>query len=152
MTATVHVETELPATADRVWAALLNPASFRYVCRGLFGIPALAGRTESYRAGEQGTGWLLLFHVVPFSRHTIRIVELDPDTRTLRTEEHGGVLRAWNHTLHVEPVAERSCHYADTVEVDAGPLTPVVARVAVLIFRYRQRRWHRLVRRHLLCP
>jgi len=109
---TIHLETELPASADRVWQAMCDPASFTYVTRGLIGVPALAGRTEPFREGETGTGWLLLFHLIPLHRH--------------------------------------SCRYSDTIEIDAGPLTGTVAAVARQIFRYRQRRWHRLVRNHLM--
>jgi hypothetical protein len=146
---TIEVSTELEADADRVWAAMQHPTTFLYVCRGLIGVPALAGRSEPFREGESGTGWLFLFHVLPLSRHTILLAELDPETRTMRSREHGGVLRAWNHTLHVEPVGEGRSHYSDRVEIDAGPLTGVVAGVAVWIYRYRQRRWRRLARRHL---
>lgn len=147
---TIHLETELPTTADVVWQAMKHPTSFLYVARGLFGIPALAGRTTPFREGERGTAWLLAFHVLPTWRHTIHLAELDEATRTMRSREHGGVLRSWQHTLHVEPAGEGRCRYSDTVEIDAGPLTPLVARVSVLIFRYRQRRWRRLVRKHLL--
>ncbi len=143
------MSTELDADADRVWTAMQHPATFLYVCRGLFGIPALAGRPEPFREGESGTGWLFLFHLLPFSRHTIRLAELDPDTRTMRSREHGGLLRAWNHTLHAEPLGEGRSRYIDKVEIDAGALTGVVAWVAVWIYRYRQRRWRRLARRHL---
>jgi hypothetical protein len=146
----IHLETDLPTDADRVWEAMQQPAAFSYVCRGVIGFPALAGRTEPMREGECGTGWLLLFHVIPLSRHTIHVVAVDDATRTIRTREHGGMLRSWNHTLHVEPLGERRCRYSDTVEIDAGPLTPVVARASTLIYRYRQRRWHKLVRKHLL--
>jgi hypothetical protein len=62
----------------------------------------------------------------------------------------GGVLRVWNHTLHVEPLTGRSCRYSDTVEIEAGLFTPVVVKVSRWIYRYRQRRWHKLVRKHLL--
>lgn len=147
---TIHVQTELPTTADNVWQAMRHPASFSYVTRGLIGIPALAGRTEPFRAGESGTARLLLLHLIPLWRHTIQLVELDPATRTLRSREHGGILTAWNHTLHVEPTGERRCRYSDTVDIDAGRLTPLVAATARLLYRYRQRRWHRLVRNHLL--
>ena len=147
---TIHVETELPTDAERVWRAMLHPASFSYVCRGLIGIPALDGRTEPMQEGECGTAWLLLFHVIPFSHHTIHLVEIDPDSRTLRSEEHGGMLRAWNHTLHVEPLGETTCRYSDTVDIDAGRLTPAVAWAGKLIYRYRQRRWRKLVHKHLL--
>lgn len=62
---------------------------------------------------------------------------------------HGGFLRAWNHRLHVEPISPARCRYSDTIDGDAGALTPV-ATAAVGIYRYRQRRWHKLVDKHLL--
>lgn len=146
---TVHVETILPTSADRVWSAMLSPATFLYVCKGLFGFPALAGRTEDLHMGERGTGWLFAFHVIPAYRHTIEVVEVDPDTGTIRTREHGGLLKAWNHTLHVESLGEHISRYSDTVDIDAGIATGLVVAVATGIYRYRQRRWRKLVRRHL---
>lgn len=57
---------------------------------------------------------------IPLSSHTIHLVEIDPATKTLRTQEHGGLVRVCNHTLRVEPVSARACRYSDTVELDAG--------------------------------
>lgn len=147
---TIRVETELPTNADKVWRALQHPASFSYVTRGLIGLPALTGRTEPLHTGESGSGWLLLFHVIPLWRHTIQLVDVDAATRTLRSREHGGIVKRWNHTLHVEPVDEERCRYSDTVEIDAGHLTRVVAASGVVLYRYRHRRWRKLVRKHLL--
>lgn len=147
---TIHVEVELPTSADRVWAAMRHPVSFLYVTRGLFGFPVLTGRTEEFHERDHGSGRLTLFHVIPLWRHTIRLVELDETTRTMRSNEHGGTIRTWNHTLHSEPLGPDRCRDADTVEIDAGPLTALTAFTARLIFRYRQRRWRRLVRKHLM--
>ena len=147
---TIHLQTTLPTDAERVWRAMQSPVTFLYVCKGLFGVPALAGRSEPLRAGERGTGWLFAFHVIPAYRHTIEVLEVDDAKRTVRTHEHGGVLRAWNHTLRVEPVDAQTCRYSDTVEIDAGLSTRLVAALAVGIYRYRQRRWHKLVRLQLL--
>jgi hypothetical protein len=147
---TIYLETELPASADKVWHAMCHPASFTYVTCGLIGILALAGRTEPFREGESGTGWLLLLlHLIPISRHTIYLASLDEPARTLRSREHGGVLRTWNHTLHAEPAGDQRCRYSDTVDIDAGPLTGFIATLAIWVFQYRQRRWHKLVRNHL---
>ena len=147
---TIHLETVLPTTADRVWPAMLSPITFLYVCRGLFAFPALAGRSEPLQVGERDTGWLMAFHLIPAYRHTIEVLEKDETTKTLRTHEHGGILKAWNHTLHVEPIDEHSCRYSDTVDIDAGIATALVATVAKGIYRYRHRRWHKLARRHLM--
>lgn len=149
MTATVERSSVLPVDADRVWSAMCRAETFRYVCRGLLGWPALAGRTEPVREGESGTGWLFLFHVLPLYRHRIHVVAVDAATRTIRTEEGGGVLRAWRHTLHVEPLGAGASRYTDRIELDAGPLTAVSAAVTRGIFAYRHLRWRRLARRHL---
>lgn len=147
---TIHLETTLPTSAERVWYAMQSPVTFLYVCKGLFGIPALAGRAERLRRGERGTAWLFAFHLIPAYRHTIEVIEVDEPIGTIRTHEHGGLLRAWNHTLHVEAVDDNNCRYSDTVDIDAGLATALVAAVAVGIFRYRQRRWRKLVGQHLL--
>jgi hypothetical protein len=147
---TVHVETFLPTDADRVWPAMLSPVTFLYVCKGLFSVPALAGRSEALQLGERGTAWLFAFHLIPAYRHTVEIVEVDQASKTLRTHEHGGILKAWNHTLHVEPIDEHSSRYSDTVDIDAGVATAFVAALAMGIYRYRQRRWHKLVRQHMM--
>ncbi|TDO12109.1 hypothetical protein EV580_3835 [Mycobacterium sp. BK086] len=147
---TIHHQTIFPTSAQRVWPAMLSPATFLYACKGLFSVPALAGRVEPFREGESGTAWLFALHVVPAYRHTIEVHDIDPATHTVRTREHGGILRAWNHTLHVEAIDNTSCRYTDTVDIDAGIATGLAALVADGIFRYRQRRWRTLVRRHLL--
>lgn len=147
---TIRVESELPASADQVWQAMQHPAAMSYVLRGLIGMPVLAGRTEPFHQGEAGSGWMFLFHVIPLHRHHIALVDLDPETRTMRSREHGGLVRAWNHTLHAEPAGEQRCRYSDTVEIDAGPFTGLIAAAAVAIYRYRHRRWRKLVRRHLV--
>ncbi|OBJ96061.1 hypothetical protein A5638_18900 [Mycolicibacterium fortuitum] len=145
----IHVETILPADTARVWQAMQQVPTFLYVCRGLFGVPALAGRTEPFQAGDRGTGWLFAFHVIPAYRHTIEVLDVDDTTRTIRTHEYGGVLRSWDHTLHVEAVTGHSCRYSDTVEIDAGRLTFVVTVLARGIYAYRHRRWRKLVAKHM---
>jgi hypothetical protein len=144
--AEVRFPIDLPLPADRIWELLLEPATMAHVLRGLIGFPSMADRPGPLRAGDEGTGWLRLGHVVPFTRWTIQVVQVDPARRTIRTNEHGWPLRRWDHTLEVEPAAA-GCRYTDGLVLDAGVLTPVATRVAALIFRYRHRRWRALALR-----
>lgn len=144
---TVHIETTLPTDADRVWEAIQYPGTFLYVVRGLFRVPALEGRFDKFEAGEVGTAGL--WAPLPLYRHTIEVLDVDHATRTITTHEHGGVIRSWNHTLHVESRCPDQSRYHDTIEIDAGGLTPIVALIAKGIFAYRSRRLRRLVRLHL---
>jgi hypothetical protein len=137
---------ELPLPADHVWGLLLEPATMAHVLRGLIGFPSQVGGHVPFAEGDEGRGWLRLFHVVPFSRWSILVVQVDDERRIIRTHEHGWPIRRWDHTLEVEPTAT-GCRYTDSLVLDAGALTPVAARVATLIFRYRHRRWRAMARR-----
>ena len=107
---TIHLETILPTSADRVWRAMQSPVTFLYVCKGLFGVPALSGRAEPLVAGERGTGWLFAFHLVPAYRHTIEVSEVDEPTLTIRTHESAaccahGITRCGSSRSTRKPVA-----------------------------------------------
>lgn len=145
----VRRQTDLSAPVERVWEAILQPATMLYVLNGLFSFPALEGRVDPILEGETGAGWTLLFHVVPFAKWTISVVQVDPATRTVRTHEHGGMIRCWNHTLHAEALDATHTRYTDTIEVGAGALTNLVAVCVGFIFSYRQRRLRHLAREHL---
>ena len=147
MVSTIHVETELPAPADRVWQAMLSPETLRYVCRGLIGLPGLEGRSAPIQVGEQGSGWIFLFHIVPISRHSVEIVSVDPVAHSVRTRERGGLVRCLDHTFSVTAIDDSRSRYVDDAEIDAGPFTPIVVSFARLMYEYRQCRWRTLVRR-----
>jgi hypothetical protein len=104
----------------------------------------LRHRTEPWREGEEATGWLLLGGVLPFSRHRIRIAELDDRERVLRSDESGGPIRSWRHDISVERLDAGRSRYTDVIHIDAGPLTAVVAGFAWAFYRARQRRWRSL--------
>jgi ligand-binding SRPBCC domain-containing protein len=143
---TIHRQTDLDAPAERVWQAILQPNTMLYVLKGLFSFPALNGRIDPISQGEVGSGWTLLFHVIPFTRWTIKVVRVDPDAKVIVTNEHGGMIRCWNHTLHVEERDTTHSRYTDSIEVDAGPLTRIIAACVGFIFSYRQHRLRRLAR------
>lgn len=141
---TIRRTTVLEAPADLVWAAVRTPQAFRFVTGGLLDWRPARGRIDLWRAGDEATGWLLLGGVVPFSRHRIHIAEIDDRRRLMRSDESGGVIRSWRHDIVVEPLDRGRTRYTDVVDIDAGPLTAVVAALAGLFYRERQRRWRTL--------
>jgi hypothetical protein len=150
--AEVHLRSELPAPVDAVWAALKRPETFLYVTRGVMGAPALKkqladGDIDVMRSGIAGEGWVFLFHVIPLHRHSVRVLDVDEATRTIRTTEHGGPIRRWDHTLRATAMASRTTLYEDIVEIEAGRLTAAVAWFARAFYFYRHLRWKRLARR-----
>lgn len=139
---TVELSTTLAAPADTIWRALTaDSAAFRFVTRGLIRFPAARAWDRPIQPGDELSGWVFLFGFIPFSRHTIAVAEVDGHARRLVTEEGGGAIRTWRHTISVTPVDDTACRYTDRIDLDAGALTPAVEAYARGFYRVRQRRW-----------
>lgn len=138
---TIHRSSLLPASPDAVWAAIKRPRTFALVVRPLFAMPALARFAgQVARPDLEGSGWVLLFGVLPLEHRTIRIVAVDDGERRMETAERAGVIRSWRHVLHVEP-QDGGARYTDEVTFDAGVLTSALRPLIGGIFRYRHWRW-----------
>ena len=138
--------TVLEAPAGSVWGALQRPETFAHVAGAWLRWPAAERCDRPWQVGDKMTDWVLLFRVLPFSRHTIEVITINDETMTMLTDEGGGAVRTWRHTITVEPIDEGSCHYTDRVDIEAGWLTSAVASFARRFYRYRQRRWQRLAK------
>ena len=136
----------LVAPADLVWAAVLRTDTFSYVAGPLLRYPAAELAETRWMPDLVQEDRLLLLGFIPLGRHRIRIASVDEDARRLRTEEGSRLLRRWEHEIVVEAIDAASCRYTDRLEIDAGALTPVVAILARLLFRYRHHRWSRLAK------
>lgn len=86
---------------------------------------------------------LLLLGFVPFGKQWIVIV---PDAKyQLRDNGYSRLIRKWHHTIRIEDCGNSQTRYTDTVEIEAGLLTPLVYAFANLFFRWRQRQLKKLV-------
>lgn len=140
----ITVGTTLDASAHTVWSAVRRPETFVHVAGAMLRFPAAERHAGPWSVGDETRGWLFLFRVIPLSRHTIRVVDIDHEAMTLGTEEGGGFVRTWNHHIAVNALSRTSCTYTDRIDIDAGALTSAVAIFARVFYRYRQRRWARL--------
>ncbi|ADB53287.1 SRPBCC family protein [Conexibacter woesei] len=141
----VRVTTDLPLAAEAACELAQKPALFAYVVRPIFAARDLPDRFDDVSAGTETAARLWWLGVLPSWRHHLRVVEIG--SRGLYTNERGGLVRAWNHRLTFEPLPDGGgCRYTDEVQLDAGPVTPLVWLFAQLLFRYRQARWRGLAR------
>ena len=61
----------------------------------------------------------------------------------LRDKGHGTFIQKWDHVIQVTNM-EHGCTYTDTVDIEAGFLTPVITEFAWYFYRYCQKRWKTL--------
>jgi hypothetical protein len=144
--ASVRVSTGLRASADRVWGLLLRKDTLLYITRGMMGYAGTDRWPATlFSPGMTVTTRVRLFGWGPASPHEVRVVRVDESGREVETAEGGGLVRVWNHRMRVEPVSAAECRYTDCVELQAGLITPLVWLFAAAYYRYRQRRWRRLL-------
>jgi hypothetical protein len=144
--AIVDLSTELAAPAHAVWQAVKTPGAFRTVTRGFLSMPVINRRNQAWREGETVRGWVFLFGVIPFSRHTLHLSAINDDAMTLSSRESGGLLRRWNHDIFVVAAGNSRCDYRDRIDIDAGIVTPFVVLYARWFYTMRQRRWRELAK------
>ena len=79
---------------------------------------------------------------VPVGRWRFKVVARDDIGRRLRSTESGTGVRRWTHEIGIEEAGNDGSRLSDTIEIDAGVLTPIIVRFA----RSEYERRHRLRR------
>ena len=144
----VNRTVELAATSDEVWQALKLRDSFLYVTRGAMAFRGANQWPEVLMSeGTHIDTKVYLFGWIPWSSHTFEITDVDVSAKKIETEEQGGMIRSWRHTMKVVATSDNHCRYtADWIDLDAGFLTLPIWLFANAFYWYRQRRWRRLAR------
>jgi len=143
---TVSLTAEVPAGADEMWRAVVSPIGFRFVSRGLVHWPVVADRTTRWQEGETIEGWMFFFGFIPVARHRLTFVSLDGDRREFLTDEKGGIISSWHHSITVTPIGDHVSRVADSVTFSGGVFTPALWVLVKLFYAIRAPRWVGLAR------
>lgn len=143
----VVVRSVLDAAPDTVWALVKQPATLAKVVQPILGFKLPDGRPlpQVWPLKQTVSLDLVGFGLIPLGPHAITIHRFDEDEREAETHERGVLTPVWNHTLRVQPFGDAQTLYVDQVDLDAGPLNPLIGPFALFLFRYRHTRWKSLV-------
>jgi hypothetical protein len=133
-----------------MWTELQKTSSLMYVASPLvkFKIQNHQPLPEKWVVGKQYQLKMSLCGIVPLGKHFIRIVEINPEQKTIISNEHGSLIKVWNHIIKLVPIDDQSILYTDEIEIQAGILTPVVWLFSHIFYRHRQRKWKKLLCRY----
>ncbi len=140
------ITSEFNASADEVWGRVKRTSTFIYISSGLLSFANAESFPEEWETDKTLAADIRFFGFIPGGTHYIQFKAIDDVAMRLNTEEWSGMISSWNHVITVEPLDGGRCRYTDDVEMHAGIMTPLVWLFSQLLYRYRQRRWHSLLR------
>lgn len=146
----VTVSSTIASSAEEAWDLVKQSNTLLYITRGLMGFkPINSALPNLWQEGRTEFLRILLFGLIPAWRHQINFKEIDDSKMKMLTHESGGIVNTWNHLISVKAIDDSNCRYTDDVEIRAGIFSPLVWAYANLFYRYRQIRWHYLIKQKL---
>ena len=107
-------------------------------------VAAQAPLPERWQQGATVVGRGIVLGVLPLGQHKLFFERVDPQTRQIQTRESNRWVRRWDHLISVNEAPGSRTYYRDDIEIQAGPLTPIVWLFAQWFYRHRQHRWRRM--------
>ncbi|RIK54188.1 MAG: hypothetical protein DCC57_07105 [Chloroflexi bacterium] len=140
----------LPSPAEQVWAEVQTSRLMVTIIKPwVYFAPLDPPVLPAVWTPGAYRGRMSLWGVIPFGEHTIRISfpKIDrPDEYQVLDNGGGQIVARWDHRIIIRRLDHGHTLYVDQVDIAAGWLTPLVWLYAQGYYRYRQRRWRRLIR------
>lgn len=133
---------------DRLWEHLQSPATFQKVSAPLMAFRSRdsGGYPNRWVEGSSYPLQMYLLGWIPLGHHTILFKKIDYSAKRISTDEHGLLLKFWQHTMEVRPDPDsQAVLFRDTLEVKNGILTLPTYLGVYVFFIYRHWRMKRLI-------
>lgn len=141
------ITTYFDCSEDELWEKIKEPWSLQYVAA-----PILSFRPKNdvnlsgdWEVDKPYPLKLYLFSIIPLGTHTIKLVRIDKESKTIQSQEKGLLASVWNHDIQFVEIELGKVRYTDRIEIKAGLLTLFIWLFAHFFYRHRQRRWRVLL-------
>ena len=142
---TIRVEGLYDVSADVLWHHVVRYDALEAAMSGRL-VRVKCPRGEE-QMGDDVALVFKLFDAIPVGRWRFKVVARDDVGRRLRSEESGTGVRRWAHEIGVEEIGNNRSRLSDTIEIDAGLLTPIVVRFAGSEYERRHRLRRQMIER-----
>jgi hypothetical protein len=160
----LKISCTLACSAERALQEVMKPTLMQHIAQPLVYFSPLvpAGLPAQWQDGGVYPVRLRLFGWLPFGTQTIRTSGASEETPQgpvyrLRDNGYSRMIKVWDHGIAIRSVprarpglntigATAHCTYTDTLKLHAGIWTPFIWLFAQGFYRWRQRRWQRLIK------
>lgn len=135
----------LPASIEKCWRLLQRTDTLIKVAEGIMTYGGANDLPEHWSPDNPVVNLKPRLFGIPQGNHFVQVTSLDEENHTIVTNEYGGHIKSWVHTMNLVEVDQFQCLYTDTIEIDAGRRTKLVAWFAHHFYGHRQRRWKEIL-------
>lgn len=137
--ALIRIDARYDADPDCVFAAARSFDALAHALKGIAAYRRLPAGAIA-QAGETYVTDIWFWGLFPTFNHKIHVAFCDPLSRRLQTRESHRGIQTWNCEIQVDPRAGGGATWSERIAIDAGAMTPLVARFAAFTYRTRHRR------------
>jgi len=143
----VKISTVLSCPPERVWQEVQTPRLLLQIAYPLVVFePVQPSAFPETWDEENYLVRMRLFGFLPFGEQWIVIKKtISGEKYEMLDDGHSRIIKQWRHLITVQQTSEGFTRYTDTVDIEAGWLTPGIWLFATIFYSHRQRRWRKLV-------
>lgn len=87
---------------------------------------------------------MYLLGYIPFGKQWI-VISVQNDNKHIRDNGYSNLIKKWDHNIHLTDIGDNKTLYVDTIDINAGILTYFIVLFANVFYRWRQKRWSKLI-------
>jgi hypothetical protein len=146
----INIETELKISYETIIKYIHLSKTLDYIAKPLL-IFEPENRDEYPNIWVNGKYQvrMKLFGFLPFGKQNFvieKVKENHSDEFIFRDNGYGDFIATWDHWIFIRKTTdENKVKYIDRIEIKAGVLTLFIASFAAVFYRWRQRRWKKLI-------
>lgn len=130
----IDLSHEYSVAPDVLWRMVINFQALEKVMRGLIRFSGLPD--GDLFTGQVADVRVSLFGVLPSQPYRMKVLLRDDATLSVHSTEHGAGVKRWEHRFQVIPT-DAGCRLVESIEIEAGILTPLFARWARFLYTRR---------------
>ncbi|MDQ0063348.1 hypothetical protein [Paenibacillus harenae] len=81
---------------------------------------------------------------IPMGKQWI-VISVHNDNKRIRDNGYSNLIKKWDHNIHLTDIGDNKTLYVDTIDINAGILTYFIVLFANVFYRWRQKRWSKLI-------
>jgi len=136
MPKTVQITHDYNVPPQQLWDIVTDYGALKEIMKGI--VSYTATPSGQLKSGQKMNIEVSLLGKLPKQPYYMEVVSCDHETMTVQSFERGAGVKSWRHNMRVT-ATETGARLTDTIEIDAGLMTPIFGLWARFLYKARHK-------------